>query len=98
MRNSCLPGSSRSPFPTCLQPGHVVTCEPGIYFDNDRLQKAFGDSTKKQFLNEAVVNKYKGCGGIRIADHILILEQGNQNLTTAAGMVKSVDDIEALCK
>ena len=85
------------PVPEQLKPGHVVTCEPGLYFVEHILQSALQDFRQKKFLNVKAIDSFQPFGGIRIEDNVLVQAQGNKNLTTDAGMVKSVDDIEQRC-
>jgi Xaa-Pro aminopeptidase len=59
-----------------LEPGFVVTDEPGIYFiptliDQWKAEKKFID-----FINYEKLEKYKNFGGIRIEDDLLITENG----------------------
>lgn len=59
-----------------LQPGFVLTNEPGIYFipaliDLWRKEKKF-----EQFINYDLVETYKGFGGIRLEDDILVTPDG----------------------
>lgn len=63
-----------------LKPGNVLTIEPGLYFTSE--------------MKEIPV-KYRGIG-IRIEDDVLVIRNGNENLT--ANMVKEVRDIESLMK
>jgi Xaa-Pro aminopeptidase len=59
-----------------LKPGFVITNEPGIYFipaliDLWRKEKKF-----EQFINYDLVETYKGFGGIRLEDDILVTPHG----------------------
>jgi Xaa-Pro dipeptidase len=81
------------PVPDTLRPGHVVTCEPGIYFVDGLLQPAYEDSYLKDFLVRDEIERFKEVGGVRIEDNIAITEDGAENLTTVA---KTVEDIEAI--
>lgn len=85
------------PVPEQLQTGHVVTCEPGLYFADHILHPAY-NSDKGQFLSQDNIDKFRPFGGIRIEDNIVIHQHGVYNLTEASGMFKSIADIEANCK
>ncbi len=78
-----------------LQPGMVVTIEPGIYFVPAVLEPAVKNETQKQFLNVERVRSLLSFGGVRIEDDIAITEDGYENLT---GVPKTVEEIEQLMK
>lgn len=83
-----------------LEPGMVLTIEPGLYLREDRLDylhENLGSRVQKQEIDEflekvrPVYEKYKNIG-IRIEDDILITETGHVVLSAKAP--KTVDDIE----
>lgn len=87
-----------------LQPGMVLTIEPGIYLQEDRLEKLnlllddeVPQSDIQSFIRKVkpVYEKYKGIG-IRIEDDILITEEGNEILSGKAP--KTIKAIEYLMK
>lgn len=79
-----------------LQPGHVMTVEPGIYFipeliDLWRSQKKF-----TQYINYPKVERYRRFGGIRIEDNVLVTTAGHQVL--GKPIPKTVADVESMMK
>ncbi|KAI5367510.1 Putative peptidase M24, aminopeptidase P, creatinase/Aminopeptidase P/Spt16 [Septoria linicola] len=77
-----------------LQPGMVVTVEPGIYFNRYLLDNFFlNDPKHRQFINQKVLRRYMQVGGVRIEDDILITKHGYENLTTAPKGREMLDTI-----
>ena len=77
-----------------LEPGFVLTVEPGIYFipqliDQWRRKKMF-----TEFINYPALKKYRDFGGIRIEDNVLITEKGHRVLGEA--IPKTVKEVEEL--
>jgi hypothetical protein len=67
-----------------LEPGMVVTVEPGLYFSDFALSKVYlRDRTHAKYINKNVLAKYMPVGGVRIEDDILVTTDGYENLTTA---------------
>ncbi|MCC5925503.1 MAG: aminopeptidase P family protein [Bacteroidetes bacterium] len=75
-----------------LEPGMVITIEPGIYFIPALLEPAFENPEQARFLNVESLRGYLDFGGIRIEDNLIITEDGHENLTDVP---KSRADIEA---
>ena len=66
-----------------LEPGMVVTIEPGIYFNRFELSRAYlNDPVHSKFINKEVLERYWDVGGVRIEDNILITAKGYEVLTT----------------
>ena len=59
-----------------LEPGFVVTDEPGIYFIPHLIDLWRKEGHCKEFLNFDMLDTYKDFGGIRIEDDLLITEEG----------------------
>lgn len=62
-----------------LEPGMVVTVEPGVYFNQLMLDQFIG--TESKFLNYDIVFKYFEVGGVRIEDDVVVTADGYRNLT-----------------
>jgi Xaa-Pro aminopeptidase len=77
-----------------LQPGYVVTVEPGIYF----IKALIDDRGRREEFADCVdwsrVDSLQGFGGIRIEDDVLITDSGSEVLTAA--IPKTIAEIEAL--
>ena len=59
-----------------LQPGFVVTNEPGIYFIPALIEKWEKEKINTEFINFGKVKEYLGFGGIRLEDDMLVTETG----------------------
>jgi Xaa-Pro aminopeptidase len=87
-----------------LEPGMILTIEPGLYFREkglEQLYEIFGneaDSTEIEEFIEKVAPVYEQYMniGVRIEDDILITKEGNINLSRYAP--KEIDDIEQIMR
>lgn len=77
-----------------LQPGFVLTVEPGIYFIPALIDQWKAEGKFIEFINYDKVETYKDFGGIRIEDDVLVTETGNRVL--GKPIPKTVADIEAI--
>lgn len=75
-----------------LEPGMVITIEPGIYFIPALLEPAFSDPNLKRFLNIPTLKTMFDFGGIRIEDNIVVTKTGYENLTNAPKSIKEIED------
>jgi Xaa-Pro dipeptidase len=66
-----------------LEPGVVVTVEPGIYLIDSLLAAAHADS-RRAHIDWAVVEELKPFGGIRIEDNVVATASRPENLTRDA--------------
>ncbi len=77
-----------------LQPGFVITNEPGIYFIPALIDKWQNEGTNKDFINFEKVNEYRNFGGIRIEDDILVTGDSCRHL--GKRLPVTIKDIEKI--
>jgi len=78
-----------------LEPGFVITDEPGIYFIPALIDQWRGEERHAGFIDYDRVEGYKGFGGIRIEDDLLITGDGCRVL--GPGIPKTVAEVEEAC-
>jgi Xaa-Pro aminopeptidase len=78
-----------------LEPGFVLTVEPGIYFIPALIERWQGEGKHKEFLNYGRMHSYLGFGGIRIEDDVLVTPQGARILGPA--IPKTIAEVEKAC-
>jgi Xaa-Pro aminopeptidase len=76
-----------------LEPGWVITMEPGIYFIPALIDRWRGEDLHSEFIDYDRVERYRSFGGVRIEDDILITSDGCRVL--GPGIPKTVDKIES---
>jgi len=59
-----------------LAPGFVVTIEPGAYFIPALIDRWSGEGRHRDFIVYHKVEQYRGFGGIRIEDDVLVTDDG----------------------
>lgn len=75
-----------------LQPGFVITDEPGCYFIPALIDKWKAEGKCKEFINYRELDKWRDFGGIRIEDDILVTKTGCRVL--GKPIPKTVKEIE----
>ncbi|KAK6294388.1 hypothetical protein J4Q44_G00352180 [Coregonus suidteri] len=75
-----------------VQERMVLTVEPGIYFINHLLDQALANPAQSCFINNEVLARFRGFGGVRIEDDIAVTASGMELLTCVP---RTVEEIEA---
>ena len=89
-----LAGYARLRTTRTLQEGMYITVEPGCYFIDVLLDEALADDKRRRFLNADAIAPYRGTGGVRIEDDVLVTATGCENFTLAP---RTIEDVEAAC-
>jgi Xaa-Pro aminopeptidase len=79
-----------------LEPGFVLTVEPGIYFVPELFKLWKSENKFTEFINYNKVEEYLGFGGIRLEDDVLVTETGHKVLGKA--IPKTIEEVEGLFK
>ncbi|XP_075290280.1 xaa-Pro dipeptidase isoform X2 [Opisthocomus hoazin] len=87
-----LPGLRSLRTARSLEPGMVLTIEPGIYFIDHLLDQALQDPAQSCFINNDLLRRFRGFGGVRIEDDIAVTASGMELLTCVP---RTVEEIEA---
>ncbi|NUN99840.1 MAG: aminopeptidase P family protein [Saprospiraceae bacterium] len=77
-----------------LQPGFVLTVEPGIYFIPELINLWRKEKLHTEFINYEKLEAYYDFGGIRIEDNVLITTEGHRVLGNP--IPKTIAEVEAL--
>lgn len=75
-----------------LEPGFVVTVEPGIYFIPTLIDLWKSEKKHSAFINYEKVEEFRNFRGIRIEDDFLITKEGHRVL--GKPLAKTVEEIE----
>jgi Xaa-Pro aminopeptidase len=79
-----------------LQPGYVITIEPGIYFIPELIRNWQKEKKYDQYIDYNRVGDRIEFGGIRIEDDIEVTNEGHRVI--GQSIPKTVEDVENLCQ
>eukprot|EP00455_Lapot_gusevi_P003711 TRINITY_DN1149_c0_g1_i2.p1 TRINITY_DN1149_c0_g1~~TRINITY_DN1149_c0_g1_i2.p1 ORF type:complete len:534 (+),score=170.98 TRINITY_DN1149_c0_g1_i2:188-1603(+) len=76
-----------------LKAGMVLTVEPGIYFNDPLLDAALANPEQAQFINNDVLQRFRGFGGVRLEDDVLVTETGVENFTIVPREIEDIEEV-----
>ena len=77
-----------------LEPGHVVTVEPGCYFIPQLIEQWKSEDKLAEFVAYDALDDWFEFGGVRIEDDVVVTTDGHRVL--GKPIPKTVDEIESL--
>ncbi|MDR1727254.1 MAG: aminopeptidase P family protein [Acidobacteriota bacterium] len=82
-----------------LEPGFVLTVEPGVYFIPALIGRWRGEGKFPEFIDYGRLEGWLDFGGVRIEDDVLVTPKGAKVLDPArcGAIPKSIKDVEAAC-
>ena len=78
-----------------LQPGTVLSNEPGIYFVPDLIDKYKAEGKCKGIVNYDKLEEYRDFGGIRLEDDMIVTATGSKQIGSKQIPI-TVEDVEAM--
>jgi Xaa-Pro aminopeptidase len=75
-----------------LEPGFVMTNEPGCYFVPALVAQWKSEKKFESFINYSAIEPYLGFGGVRVEDDVLVTDAGSRVLGTP--IPKTVKEVE----
>ncbi len=79
-----------------LQPGYVLTIEPGIYFIPELIRTWQKEKKFEEYIDYGRLGDYIEFGGIRIEDDIVVTEDGHRII--GKPIPKSIEEVEEICQ
>lgn len=79
-----------------LQPGYVLTIEPGIYFITELIRTWQKEKKFEEYIDYSRLGDYIEFGGIRIEDDIVVTEDGHRII--GKPIPKSIEEVEEICQ
>jgi Xaa-Pro aminopeptidase len=79
-----------------VQPGFVLTVEPGLYFIPALIDRWRAEGRFQAFIDYDAVDRFRSLGGIRIEDDVVVTEGGCRVL--GPPIPKAIEEVEALAR
>lgn len=73
----------------------LLTVEPGCYFIDYLLDMALADASKAKFIDAKRLEAFRGSGGVRLEDDVVVTNDGVLNYTLCPRTVSEVESVMA---
>ena len=87
------PGLDKLRTARVVEEGMVLTVEPGCYFIDRLLDDALADG-RRRFLVVERVEAFRGSGGVRLEDDVLVRADGVENLSLCPRTVEEIRSVK----
>lgn len=87
------PGMRKLRTARLLDEGYCMTNEPGCYFIDYLLDSALNDETLSSHIDNTILQGYRGFGGVRLEDVILVTATGVENLTLCPRTIEEIEQV-----
>lgn len=77
-----------------VEPGYVLTIEPGVYIIPSLIDQWVAEKKHTNFINYTALEAYRNFSGVRVEDNFLVTADGNRKL--GKYLPKTAEEIEAL--
>lgn len=88
-----LPGLKSLRTARVMKENMTLTVEPGCYFIDHLLNGALADDSLKPHLDESKIAPYRGFGGVRLEDVVVVTATGCTNYTLCP---RTIDEVESV--
>ena len=78
-----------------LEENMVITVEPGCYFIDYLLDLALANPAQSRYIDPARLSEFRGFGGVRLEDDVLVGAEGAINMTLCPRSVEEVESVMA---
>jgi Xaa-Pro dipeptidase len=78
-----------------LEENMVLTVEPGIYFIESQVEEVMASEEFAEFVNKERLAQFRGFGGVRIEDVVLVTSDGIENFTQTPRTIEEVESVMA---
>lgn len=76
-----------------LEKNVVLTVEPGCYFIEAQINDVLANPTTARFINQEMLARFRGTGGVRIESDVIVTAHGAENMTKVPRTVEAIEAV-----